>query len=166
VIAVEERSGAVHTDLSGVVEEYRNAYQARDVERMMKLFADDAELTWAAGVFRGKDAIRKVLEWDVHLSPTAVVRDAGMGLITADHVAVSERVVSLTADGIPYEERAVTVFEFDDGGLIRGMRSYYDKLAIMHQVASGYPGFRGRIFRAVTGYLVRLGSRGLDVSPT
>lgn len=157
---------AVPPDLLGAVEEYRDAYQARDVERMMKLFADDAELVWAAGAFRGKDAVRKVLEWDVRLSPTAVVRDAGIGTIGAERTVVAERVVSLSAEGVPYEETAVTMFEFDDAGLIRSMRSYYDRLAIMHQVASAYPGVRGRVLRTVTGFLVRLGSKGLDVSPT
>jgi hypothetical protein len=73
---------------------------------MLELFADDAGPTWAGGTFRGKDAIRKVLEWDGRLSPTATVRDAGIGVISADHAVVSERVVNLTAEGIPYEERA------------------------------------------------------------
>jgi hypothetical protein len=106
-----------------------------------------------------------VLEWDVRLSPTAVVRATGTGVIASDHTVVSERVVNLTAEGIPYEEQAFTVVELDDRGLIRRLRSYYDKLAIMHQIASGYPGLRGRIFRALTGYLVRLGSKGMEVSP-
>jgi hypothetical protein len=63
------------------------------------------------------------------------VGDAGIGVIVADHTVVSERVVSLTGEGIPYEERAVTVAEFDDRGLIRSFRSYYDKLAILDQIA-------------------------------
>jgi ketosteroid isomerase-like protein len=162
---MEPHGGIQEKRLAAVEADLRDAYQARDVERLMGLFADDAELSWATGTFRGKDAIRKVFEWDVRLSPTAVVRHAGVGVIATDHTIVSERIVNLTAEGIPYEERAITVIEVDDAGLIRSMRSYYDKLAIMHQVASGYPGLRGRVLRALTGFLVRLGSKGLDVSP-
>lgn len=155
----------VTPDIVSTIEEFRDAYVARDVERMLALFADDAELTWAAGTFRGKDAIRKVFEWDIRLSPTAEVRDAGCGVVASGRTVVWERVVSLTADGVPYEEPAVTVYELDDEGRIVRLRSYYDKLALMHQVASGYPGVRGWVLRRVTGFLVALGSRGLDVRP-
>jgi hypothetical protein len=77
-----------------------------------------------------------VFEWGVGLSPTATVRDAGIGVIASDHSVVSERVVSLTVEGIPDEKPALTVAEFDDRGLIRSYRSYYDELAILHQVAA------------------------------
>jgi ketosteroid isomerase-like protein len=150
------------SEVARCVQEYRDAYQARDVERMLALFADDAELTLAPGTFRGKDAIRKLLDWDVRLSPAATVRDAGIGVHVAEHTAVSERVISLTFEGIPYEEQAVTVFEFDEEGKIRRLRSYYDKLALMDEIASRYPGIRGWIFRRLTGFLVAQGRRGLD----
>jgi ketosteroid isomerase-like protein len=162
---MEERSNMSDSRSIALSERFREAYEARDVERLVELFADDAELTWAVGTFRGKDAIRKVFEWDIRLSPTAVVHDAGIGVVALGHTLISERVVNLTAEGIPYEERAVSIMELNDDGLIRSLRSYYDKLAIMQQVASGYPGIRGRVFRAVTGSLARLGSKGLEVSP-
>lgn len=165
VIAMPASSATLNGKLIELHNRYQDAYEARDVERLLDLFADDAEMTWAVGTFRGKDAIRTVLEWDVGLSPTATVRTTGIGVITSGHAIVSERVVNLTAEGIPYEERAVTITEVDDVGLIRSMRTYYDKLAVMHQIASGYPGLRGRVFRAVTGYLTRLGSKGLEVAP-
>lgn len=111
------------------------------------------------------DVASLVLEWDVRLSPTASVRDTGRGVVVSGRTAVSERVVSLTAKGIPYEEPAATVFEFDDQGRIVRLRSYYDKLALMHQIASRYPGFKGWVFRRLTGYLVALGSKGLDAPP-
>ena len=40
-------------ELARRVEDYRIAYQDRDVGRMLALFADDAELTVAPGTFRG-----------------------------------------------------------------------------------------------------------------
>jgi ketosteroid isomerase-like protein len=154
------------SQLRRTVEDYRSAYQARDVEGMLALFTDDAELTVAPGTFRGKDAIRNLLDWDARLSPTATVRDAGVGVLVCGQTVVWEHVVSLTYESIPYEEEATKVFEFDDGGKIRRLRSYYDKLAIMDQIASRYPGVQGRIFRKLTGYLVAQGSKGLDASPT
>jgi ketosteroid isomerase-like protein len=161
MIAVTTQGTPTHT-----VEDYRAAYQARDVERMLALFADDAEVTFAPGTFRGKDAIRKVLDWDVRLSPTASVRDAGIGVLASDRTVVAERVVSLTYHGIPYEEPAATIYEFDEAGKIRRLRSYYDKLAIMDQVASRSPGVRGWIAKKLVGYLAAQGKKGLDASST
>ena len=152
--------------LAGRIEEYRDAYQARDVDRLLALFADDAQVTAAPGTFRGKDAIRKLLDWDARLSPTASVRDTGIGVLISGQTVVWEHVISLTYENIPYEEAATKVVEFDEGGKIRRLRSYYDKLAIMDQIASRYPGIQGRIFRKLTGYLVAQGSKGLDATST
>ena len=81
-----------HSDLARQVEDYRTAYQDRDVEGMLALFADDAVFIWAAGTFGGKAAIRKVLEQDVGASPTATVRDTGLGiLVRADRWCGSAR---------------------------------------------------------------------------
>lgn len=145
------------------VEEYLAAYEARDLDRLLALFADDAELTVAPGTFRGKDAIRRLYEWDAELSPTVSVRDRGSGVLVSGHVAACEHVTSATYEGIPYEEPAAKVFEFDDAGKIRRLSSYYDKLALIDQIAARYPGVKGRVFRALTGYLVAQGSKGLDV---
>jgi len=152
--------------LAGRIEEYRDAYQARDLDRILALFTDDAEVTVAPGTFRGKDEIRKLFDWDARLSPTASVRDAGVGVVVSGQTVVWERVVSLSYESIPYEEAATTVVEFDDAGKIRRLRSYYDKLALMDQIASRYPGIQGWMFRRLTGYLVAQGSKGLDATPT
>jgi len=153
-----------HSELSGRIEEYRTAYQDRDLERMLALFADDAVFIWAAGTFRGKAAIRKVLEQDVGASPTATVRDTGLGVLVAGRSVVWERQVTLTVKGVPVREDAVTILEFDDAGLIGQFRSYYDKLGMMHQVASGLPGPYGWFARKVVGSMVAQANRGLDLS--
>ena len=148
-----------------LVERYRQAYEERDIEHLAALFADDAELTWAGGTFRGHEAIRRVLEWDAEQSPTAAVTDWGVGVIVAGRTIVWERVVHLAYERVPFEERAVTVLELDDTGLISRLRSYYDKLDVLDQIASGSPGIQGRVFRMLTGWLVRQGSKGLDLEP-
>jgi ketosteroid isomerase-like protein len=148
-----------------LVERYRQAYEERDVEHLAELFAADAELTWAGGTFRGQKDIRRVLEWDARQSPTAAVTDSGVGIVVAGRTIVWERVVHLAYEGVPFDERAVTVIELDDTGLIAGLRSYYDKLDVLDQIASGSPGVQGRVFRMLTGWLVRQGSKGLDLEP-
>ncbi len=145
-------------------EEFRSASQDRDVERMLALFADDAEATMAPGTFRGKAAIRKLFEWEVRLSPVSTSKDTGLGMVVVGQSVVWERQVSETAEGVPYTTDVVTILGFDDSGLIRRYRSYYDKLAVMEQVASGMSGVYGWFARALVGYLVAQGEKGLDTS--
>lgn len=156
--------GAVRdeSELARRVEEFSDAYQARDVDRLLALFTDDAEVTAAPGTFRGTDEIRRFFEWDVRLSPTASVRRTGIGVLVAGQRAVRESVIAATAEGIPYELPGLSVFEFESDGRIRRLRSYYDKLALLDRIASRYPGIKGRIFRRLTGYLVAQGEKGLE----
>jgi ketosteroid isomerase-like protein len=153
-----------HEELARRAEEFRSASEDRDVERMLALFADDAEATMAPGTFRGKAAIRKLFEWEVRLSPVATSKDAGLGMVVVGQSVVWERHVSETAGGVPYTTDAVTILGFDDSGLIRRYRSYYDKLAVMEQIASGMSGVYGWFARALVGYLVARGKKGLDTS--
>ena len=153
-----------HEQLTRRAEDYRTAYQDRDVERMLAMFADDAVMFWSQGTFRGKAAIRQVLEQDVRECSTAVVRDTGLGMLVAGRSVVWERQISLTVQGVPVREDAVTILEFDDAGLIRQFRSYYDKLGMMNQIASGLPGIYGWFARKVVGSIVAQANKGLDTS--
>ncbi len=65
-------------------------------------------------------------------------------------------------NGIPYDEACVAIVEFDDDGLIRRNRCYYDKLDVMDQISGQAPGFEGWISRHVIGFLVKEGAKGLD----
>ena len=145
------------------VERLRDVYLARDVDGMLALFSADAELVAAPGVFHGKDAIRKFFQWDVDLSPTVTIDDVGIGVSVADEATVVwERVIHLTYEGIPYREDAATIVELDDSGLICRYRSYYDKLAIVDQVASGLPGVSGWFTKEVVRVVGALANTGLE----
>lgn len=97
------------------------------------------------------------------MCPTARVADRERGVVVDGRTVVWERVVHLAHDGIPFEERAATILELDGAGLISRLRTYDDKLDVLDQIAAGSPGIQGRIFRMLTGWLIREGSRGLDL---
>lgn len=151
--------------LARQVEHLRTAYQDRDIDRLLTLFADDAELSAAPGTFRGKAAVRQFFEWDAQVSPTALIRDTGLGVLIAGRTVVWERQILETTEGVPFQEEAVTILEFDDAGLIQRYRSYYDKLQVMEQITAGLPGLYGCFARGLVGYLVGLGKKGLPTPP-
>jgi hypothetical protein len=147
------------------VQQYRVAYEARDVDAILALFADDGEFTAAPGTFRGKAEVRRFLEWDATLSPTTMVRDTGVGVVVAGHTAVWERIISLSYKNVPYEEYSVAIVEFDDDAHITAFRSYYDKLNVLDQITSGLPGVYGWFMSKLVGMLVSAATKGLATTP-
>jgi ketosteroid isomerase-like protein len=144
-----------------VLERFRDAYDRRDVDGAVELFADDAVLVFAPRTFNGKDEIRHGLEWDAKLSPTSRTRLSGIEVLAKGNVAVAEGVVQQTADGIGYECPVVTVIELGDDHKIRRMSSYYDRLAIMQQVAAKSSGLRGEASKRLVNLLVSQAEQGL-----
>ena len=156
--------GAAERSTEEIVERFRRAYDERDVEGALGLLADDAVWVVAPGAFKGKEGVRRVLEWDARLSPTARTRPSGIGLLVKDDVAVNETVIEETFEGVRCEYPCLTVFELDEDRKIRRMRSYYEKLGIMQQIAMRYPGIKGWLFRKLVNLVVAQGEKGLDRS--
>lgn len=149
-----------------VIERFRDAYDRRDVDRALELFADDAVLVFAPRAFTGRDDIRHALEWDARLSPTSGTRPAGIEVLAAGHVGVVESVVRQTAGGVGYECPVVSIFELGDDGRIKRLSSYYDRLGILRQVAGASPGIKGRALRTVVDALTAQAEKGLEPAAT
>ena len=157
-------SGTTHLSeqrITELVERYEAASERRDVQAMLELFADDAVIVIAPGAFRGKEGIRRVLEWDVRTSPVVHYRPLGLGLLIVGTIAVREVMVETAYEGIRYEYANLVAFEFDDDGKIRARRTYYDKLGITQRIAGPLPGIQGCLLRLMVNSLVSQGEKGL-----
>jgi hypothetical protein len=147
--------------VADIVARLRGAYDGRNVDAVVALFAEHGDWRLGPGTFTGKTAIRRVVEWDVRQSPTSHSRESGIGTIVHGNVAVSERVIEQTFEGIQYTCPTVTVLELNEAGEIEHARSYYDKLPILQQVASKYPGIKGWFFRRIVNLIVGEGEKDL-----
>jgi hypothetical protein len=150
--------------VADVVGRFRDAYDARNVDAVVDLFAEHGDWRLGPGTFAGKAAIRRAMEWDVRLSPTSSCRQSGIGTVVHGKVAVNERVVEQTFEGIRFTCPILTVFELNEVGEIEHARSYYDKLPILRQVASKYPGVKGWFFRRIINLMVAQSEKGLERS--
>lgn len=148
--------------VKNVVDRFREAYDGRNVDAVLDLFADDGDWRLGPGTFTGKAALRRVLEWDAKLSPVASSRPFGIDTVVCGRVAVTERVVEQAVEGIPYTCPVVTVFEVNAAGRIQHARSYYDKLPILQQVASRHGGVKGWLLRRLVNSLIRASTKGLS----
>ena len=104
------------------------------VDELIEYFADDAvmELPFAPGRMAkrhdGKDAILAFQRAtrdsfsSFAMAVDAIHETADANVIIAEHR--SDGIVA--ANGRPYRNRYVTVFTFDDGGLVTNWREYYD----------------------------------------
>lgn len=147
-----------------IVSRFHDAYDARDIDTLVELFAENGDWRLEPGTFTGKTAIRHLLEWDARLSPSASCHESGVGVIVRGNVAVSERVIEQAFEGIQCTYPAVTVFELNETGKIQHARSYYEKLSILRQVASRYPGIKGWFFRRIINFMVAQSDKGLERS--
>ncbi len=143
------------------VEGYSDAFARRDVEKALEFFSDDAVMIEPPGTFRGKQGIRRLLEWDVGLSPAALSRPLGIGLVVKDNTAIMEEVLEETYMGRPYEVPVVRVFEIGDDGKIRRLRAYFDRLGMEQRIAAQFPGVRGFFYKKLINFLVAQGEKGL-----
>ena len=146
-------------DIKDVVEEWDRAFEKKDVQAALELFADDAKWTVPAGTFSGKDSIRRAVEWEMRLSRTTF-RLTGIGVLAAGNVAVREAVGEEVWEGIDFDYPLVTVMEFNDDRKIQRMASYCDHLRIEQQIAAKYPGIKGWVFRKLINFAVAQAEKG------
>jgi len=147
-------------DVEGVVRGFGEAFVARDVERMLSFFADDAVWVSPVGMFRGKDGLRRVLTWDVQVCPWVKARRFGIDIMVKGNRAVSESVSEGVFEGKRYEAPSIVVFEFT-GDRIQHIRLYYDKLLITKQVVMQYKGVSGWFARRRVNLIVGRAEKGL-----
>ena len=144
-----------------LVGQYHDAYERRDKRVVADLFAEDAVVSLAPGTFRGREGIRRVLDWDWKATPTIRFRSMGIDVLVRGNVAVCEVMVEASYAGVRYEYPNVRVFEFGDDGKIRALRSYYDKLGIEQRIAQELPGLKGRLLRLMLDRLLSEGEKRL-----
>jgi ketosteroid isomerase-like protein len=116
------------------VREIMNLADEMRVDELVSLFADDAvmELPFAPGKMArshvGKTAIAEFQRFardafsEFSMTVDAIHQTADPQVVIAEHR--SDAVVA--ENGRPYRNRYVTIFTFDDDGLISEWREYYD----------------------------------------
>jgi ketosteroid isomerase-like protein len=160
VVVFWEVSIVSENGLEGVVRGFGEAFVARDVERMLSFFADDAVWVSPVGTFKGKDGLRRVLTWDTQISPWVKARRFGIDIMVKGNKAVSESVSESAYEEKKFEMTSITVFEFR-GDKIQHIRLYYDKLSITKQVVMQYRGVSGWFAKRLVNLIVGRAEKGL-----
>jgi uncharacterized protein len=127
------------------VQDIMRLADAMRVDELIAYFRDDAvmELPFAPGRmqrrYEGKDAIAAFQRFardsfsQFSMTVDAIHETADPNVLIAEHR--SDAVVA--ENGRPYQNRYVTVFEFDDDGKIRTWREYYDAGVVVRAFQRG-----------------------------
>lgn len=109
--------------------------QTGDVEPLVAMFAEDAELSNLATPkpLRGRDGARQF--WQKYLSVFKQIRSKFTNTIESDGTSVLEWISQGDiSSGEPLNYRGVSVLEIDNG-LVQRFRTYYDSAAFLPQGA-------------------------------
>ena len=146
--------------VESIVRGFGEAFVKRDVEKMLSFFAEDAVWVSPAGMFRGKEEIKRILTWDTQAMPTVKSTRSGIGLIVKENKAVAEDIDEGWFEGKKFEMLAISVFEFSNEK-IQHIRLFYDRLSIIKQVTMQYKGVTGWFAKRLINYIVGSAEKGL-----
>ncbi len=116
-----------------------DAFNRKDLEGLLSLFADDAVMIRPEGIFRGKDEIKRFYAWNFasYLQNTLVEKDF---VIEGDKVVlefVSEATVVRGDKELKQHLPGMVMFEFKNGK-VQQVHDYYNKLLSAQQLANGW----------------------------
>jgi steroid delta-isomerase-like uncharacterized protein len=145
--------GLESSELHSIIQNILEAFNKKDLTRMLSFFADDLIFVRPEGTFKGKEEIKRFYTW--MYSNYSEIRFAEKDFIVEGNKAVVELVSEGTsARGGNKKQRiqALTLFEFRNGK-VQQVNDYYNQLLIAQQLANGW--FEKTIVNAVVNRMHR-----------
>jgi ketosteroid isomerase-like protein len=122
--------------IKSIMRDYIKVLAARDVEKALSFFAEDATLVAPDGTFKGKGELKRYLTRMGQVTPDLKVTETGIKIMVQGNTGVYEHVLSGTSEGMKWEALAMCVYEFT-GDKIQNLREVYDRLLIAKQTVKG-----------------------------
>ena len=122
--------------IKSIMRDYIKALVARDVEKTLSFFAEDATWVTPSGTFKGKGELKRYLTWENQVTPDLKVTETGIKIMVQGNTGVYEHIFLGTSEGMKWEVLAMCVYEFT-GDKIQNLRTVYDRLLIAKQTARG-----------------------------
>jgi len=123
--------------IAGIMRDFIQALEKKDLEKVLSLCADDAVWVTPEGSFKGKRELKRYLTWLFDVGQNVKVTESGNKIIVQGNRAFYEHTISATFQGRRAEYLAMCAYEFS-GEKIQQMRSVQDRLLIAKQAAKGW----------------------------
>jgi limonene-1,2-epoxide hydrolase len=115
-----------------VVRDFVASWEDASVEKLSGFLSEDAVFKDPRGVQSGREAIKKLWEGDLQMTPSTTVDIKSIA--SNGGTVMVERVDRFPIDGKPFSLEICGVFEVADDGLITGYREYFDSKSIVDQL--------------------------------
>ena len=133
--------------IKSIIRNILEAYNKKDLTRMLSFFADDATYIRSEGIFRGKEEIKRYYTWsysnysEVTLTVKSIVVEGDRAVLEWALEGTSVR-----GGGKKAQLQGLDLFEFKNGK-VQEVHIYQDRLLVAKQLASGW--FEKTIINAV-----------------
>ena len=132
------------------------ALNKKALEESLSFFTENADWIDPNGTFKGKEEIKKYLEWIFKVSPDQKVIESGVKIIAEEDRAAYEHILEGSYEGMRYQILALCIYEFN-GDKIQHIRSTYDRLTQAKQLA------KGQIAKTAVNSIISRMEKGLHV---
>ena len=115
---------------------FREAFNNKELEKLLSYLAEDADWIHPFGEFRGKEAIRKFLKWGFKMSPDQKIVPSGADIMAEEDKAIAEHLLEGSHEGMKYQVLGYCTYEAKRDK-IQHLRTAYDRLSQAKQLAKG-----------------------------
>jgi len=122
--------------IAETMRKFVGSLETKDVETPLSLCADDIVWKNSAGTFKGKEEVKKYLNWLGEKVENPKLTDSGCGILIQGNKAAYEHTFSGVMEGEKVSFPMLCTYEFNEDGNIKSLRSVYDRLAIAEQATN------------------------------
>jgi len=123
-------------ELISMMRKFKDAYNKKNLEKILSFFAKDADLVNPNGVFKGKEEIKNYFRWVFEINSDQKIIESGVKIIAEEDKAVYEHILEGSFEGMKYQILALCIYE-SKGDKFQHLRSTYDRLSMAKQLAKG-----------------------------
>ena len=122
--------------MENAIRSFLKATVNKDVQKALSFLSENVVWTAPQGTFKGSAEVRRYLNWMSQVTINPKVTEIGIGIMVQGNTGVIEHELSGFSDGMKWEIPAMCVYVFS-GDKIQNIRSFYDRLYQVKQVAKG-----------------------------
>ena len=120
-------------EIVNIMRNFREAFNNKDIEKSLSLFAEDALWINPNGEFKGRKEIERYLNWAFKIIPDQKLIESGVKIIAEEDRAVYEHIMEGSYEGLKFQVLALCIWEFK-GNKIQQTRTVFDRLALAKQI--------------------------------
>ena len=118
-----------------VMHTFVKSFEEMDVEKALSLCTDDVTWTTPFGIFKGKEEVKRYLDWNGTNTKDVKFTESGSGILVQGDIASFEHRISGIMQGEKVDFLAMCTYQFS-GDQVKEMKTVFDRLDIAEQATS------------------------------